>query len=268
MTREWWMVAVVAGWLAGACADDGEPGASETSGGGDGAGPGATLDPDGGPGGPDDGASGGAEESGYGMDDDMPLVASIPSIKTGEIGVGTLVEVRRVVVTSQLGELSNGIGYFVQDPSETTFAGIRVGEGAASPPERGEGATIVAKVDRDGAGPFLVPQSVVPDGIGGEPPPLRTDIAALAPGEPKREPLQDMVLMVVEGSGAPLTVGDELEPGVLALREGVVIDLDLLVDTPPLQTGALLEAVTGILVIEGETSVILPRGPEDLRLAK
>lgn len=250
------------GVLTGACRGDGSSG--DMGGTGDG-GPldtnGATLD---------DGvldSSGGAEESGFGMDDDMPLVASIPEIKSGTFGIGSYVRIPAAIVTSDPGQPPAGAGFFLQDYAATSFAGIRVGDAEEfSPNPRGETVWLIGTVARDSEGsPFLRPERIEATGLASEPDPLRTELTTVDPSSPDREPLRDMVLEVMNGSGDPMEVLEELEPMVFTLQPGVVVDLRAFdVAAPSLAPGTMLQSVTGILVADGDRSAILPRDAEDI----
>ncbi len=75
-----------------------------------------------------DGGSGGAEDSGFGMDDDIALLTSLYDINRNQFELGQRVQVSSVVVISPmiLSEGSDRDEFFVQDPQGGPFSGMRV----------------------------------------------------------------------------------------------------------------------------------------------
>lgn len=254
MTGRWAPRALLA-LLLGACTGDTAP-SGETGGGelGDG------LDSY------DDGGSGGAEDSGFGMDDDMPLVTAIRQIKLGEIAVGTLVTVEHAVVVTPEGELPGGPGFFLRDLDGAAFTGLRVvGTRNFTVPARGQRARFTGLVDRDEHGLDLRLTRLESSTATEEPTAVRAERASILPGSSDRDGLLDLELQVQDANGLPMVVGEEIEPGLWVLGEGLVLDLRAFeVTDAELFTGASLEMVTGVLMIDGDRSALLPRSADDL----
>ncbi|MEM9463594.1 MAG: hypothetical protein AAGF11_56170 [Myxococcota bacterium] len=214
-------------------------------------------------------ATGGAEETAFGMGDDLPLATDIPEIKQGQIPSGKRVELRAVVLSSPEGQIDQARSYFVRDPAHDSFAGLRVaappvfetpsGEfpldlvGTAVFDDRREGWTLSLEQLFESRDPAPSIEPIV------------TELTVIAPGGSQREALADMLVRLDDPEGKTLWISAQLGNG-FELSEQLVVDLEpfgVRLDPPPVDTS--LASVTGLVLLEGDRTVLLPRSDDDLR---
>lgn len=257
-----WLAAVV---LCAACANEASPGDGDSEGNGSttAMGPGAD---DGGD--VSIGGSGSVDETGVGMDDDMPLLTSIPTIKQGNVGAGKWVELRGVIPTSRAFDDGTTVGAMVQDPERDAWAGLRL---RLSPelgtPDPGFRIDVQGTVTQDPRyGVLLRVDLYATEGAASLPRPISTRTSDIGPGGALQESLDDMVVELIAPTGETLRV---VEPGgtpqQFVLEDEVVVDLapfgvDIPVPTPDTR---LLE-VRGVLVLDGTRSIVWPRSGDDI----
>ncbi|MCH9688688.1 MAG: hypothetical protein K0V04_45070 [Deltaproteobacteria bacterium] len=96
------------------------------------------------------GGTGGAEDDGFGMDDDMPLLTSVYDINRDNYDTGQRVEVIDVVVTTPVYPSETGaqLEFFVQEQDSGPLSGIRVRTEANLPqtPVQGDVVSIVGQL--------------------------------------------------------------------------------------------------------------------------
>ncbi len=216
------------------------------------------------------GSSGGADDTGFGMDDDMPLVTSIPEIKRGHLPVGTMVDVHAAVVTSPVSDSADVLGMFVQDEDALSFGGLRVAVSASSPGAPiGEMVRLTGTVAQHSVhGWYLDPLQLDATDFGVALAPVRAEVADIRPQGSRREALSDMVIMVTAAEGESLRVLQNIErrPGFL-VDDGVWVHLEVFGVGVDLPVGTELDSITGILQSDGNVSMILPRDTEAIVLA-
>lgn len=213
------------------------------------------------------GSTGSAEDEGFGMDDDMPLVAKIPPIKEGLIPVGELVELRDVRATTPIGGASHGslVELYVQDPEGGARSGILVrmpGElpGFVLP---GDEVSVVGVVRRADGVRYLLskPDDIHVPGFAGELGPIVLDTADLTPWSPV---INDHEGVLVRLEDVDVTA---LLPGGQPVLDGVLhVDTRFASDLPPLPgVGGTLQSIVGPLVVTPEGLAIAPRHGDDVQ---
>ncbi len=94
--------------------------------------------------------SGGAEESGFGMGDDMPLLTDLYDVNQSGVQSGDRIEVRDVIVTSpvSLSETGAAFEFFVQEQASGPYSGIRIrtNSNLIQQPEPGDVLVLVGQV--------------------------------------------------------------------------------------------------------------------------
>lgn len=218
---------------------------------------------DGGPGGGDtlDGGdgpadSGGAEETDFGMDDDMPLVTSVPSIKHGSIAAGTLVLIEDAIVTTPAGLADEGgAELYVEDREGGQYSGIVVrGVHDDDLLQPGALVDVVGRV-RDGIEHRFIEGEAYYFGDEPQPAPLETSIPAI--GES---------LAAYEGVLIRLTnlkVSEDTD-GTPLLDFKLRLDSRFASDLPPLGPGDGLFSIVGVLMATPQGLAIGPRSAQDL----
>lgn len=253
----------------GSNADDDGPGPLDSA-------PGTTTTTTGGNGGGepegdgtiDDGGSGGAEESGtgFGMDDDMPLVADIPSIKMGEVAIGEWVHIPDAIATTRdVGYEEGWRELCVQDPIGGQYSGVVV-----QVPDNNEffvpGDPVeVVGVVRQGLGYVYIDATGRNDEIdvtGDDWPeltPVDLDVNTIFPFSPTLPAHQAVVVRLQN-----LKVTSVQPSGSAVLDGRVVVDERYSGELPPLEVGDTLSEALGPLLLTPDGIAIAPRSADDL----
>lgn len=210
-------------------------------------------------------SSGGAEDTGFGMDDDMPLVTAIPEIKGGQIAVGTLVEIQKVRVITPEGNAAHGglLEVYVQEPEGGARSGILVRlDGPLSlglvP---GDEVTVEGTVRRAEGVRYLLAstEDITISSWQGDLGPAVLDTADLVPYDP--------VIMDYEGS--LVRVEDVDVTRLLSTGEPVIDDVLYLDDRfagelPMVGVGQALGSITGALMVTPSGLAIGPRSSDEV----
>jgi hypothetical protein len=263
------------GGVAGTPGNDGDDDVGTTM-----SGPGGTV---GGPegGSPDEGefdegtlegggnSSGSVEETFFGMSDDMPLVADIPSIKRGDLAFNTRVVIEQVRPSTSRATLARDHWIYVQDPNAEEHMGLRVLLQASDPDPTGDRAVdLEGWVLYDAQGWLLELDSMVE---GAEQPPVEPVELGVADLRADEGLVYDDALVeVVESSSLVVTrrgpvTGTVLVAAAANTRSAVLVDLrpfDVEVDLPP---GTRLSVLRGVAELGGGgRPVLLPRDGSDI----
>jgi hypothetical protein len=215
------------------------------------------------------GSSGSVEETLFGMSDDMPLVANIPSIKRGDVALRAWVVIEQVRPTTGRATLGRDHWIYVQDPYAEEHMGLRVllQSSDLDLPE-GYAVDLEGWILYDAQGWLLELDSMV---VGAEEPPvepvelrvaeLRSDDALV---------YDDALVEVFESSPLVVTrrgpvTGTVLVAAVSNTRAAVLVDLrpfDVELDLPP---GTRLSVLRGVAELgDGGRPVLLPRDGDDI----
>ena len=210
--------------------------------------------------------SGGAEDTNFGMDDDMPLAAFVAEIKRGQIELGTLVRVNGVITTSAATKLGGREVQFVRDPGESRYAGLRLDIEIWGAHEMGDLFTAEGTVGRNDDGYFLEVSQIYGGGMRELPGPIELDARELLPEAEQRESLADMVVAFAELDGEPLRViEDDIGRETFSLAPGLIIDLSAFIeDGEAPAIGTRIEKVTGVFVLDGNEARVLVRSADEL----
>lgn len=216
--------------------------------------------PDGGPGnGTLDEDSGGAEETGFGMDDDMPLVTTVPSVKQGTIDLGTYVLLEKVLVTAPTIAVGPGVrDLYVQDREGGLYSGIRISGGESSYDLRpGDLVDVLGRVRDLGGFRFIEGNAdfIVEEG---DPPPLEVDVNDLLPGSVAEEVFEGVLIRLHD-----LKVSAD-DDGTPLLDTLVRLDARFAEDLPPVEPGTALWSIVGVLTMTPDGLAIAPRSAGDL----
>jgi hypothetical protein len=216
-------------------------------------------------------SSGGVEDSGFGMSDDMPLVADIPDIKRGEVPEGTWITIEQVRPSSGRAELDLDAWFYVQDPTAEEHMGLRVAlqPGDAMPAQE-RWVDLVGYVDHDEQGWRLELESAVEGGLHSLVAAPRVRIAALTAADAGI--FDDSVVHVVEPALVVTRSGSV--PGTLLVGPATGFSGFVIVDLRPFgldgampPPGTPLSRLRGVVEIGGPRPVILPRSTDDLLVA-
>jgi len=217
------------------------------------------------------GSSGGVEDTLFGMSDDMPLVADIPDIKRGDLGVGTWVMIEQVRPTTGRASLGRDAWFYVQDPTAEQHMGLRVllQPGDAMPSED-RWVDLQGYVQSDAQGWLLELESAVEGGMQSAVLPRRVRAGKLAAAETMT--LDDALVdvepfaLVVTGQGS--VPGTMLVGATPNSRAAVLVDLRPFgLEELVLPAGTHLSRVRGVAELGGSRPVLLPRGVDDLVVA-
>lgn len=213
-------------------------------------------------------ATGGVEESGFGMGDDLPLATEIPQIKQGQIPSRSRVELRGVVLSSPEGEIDLARSYFVRDPGLDSFAGLRLAVPPVFETPSGERTLeLIGTVLLDDRRGWTLSLERVLESSDSAPSiePVVTELAMIAQGGSQREALADMLVRIDDSEGEMLWISNVRGNG-FELSEQLVVDLEPFgVRLDPPAVGTTLTSITGLVLLEGEHTVLLPRSDDDLR---
>lgn len=217
-------------------------------------------------------ASGGGDSSGdppVGMDDDMPLAATIPEIQQGGLPVGSVVLLSGVVITTPLVPGVDGHELFVQDPAGGAWSGLRV-RVSENPlfetPRMGDAVDVVGRViERAGfyalsVGPRL--DDLVPLGPGVPPPSLVVAVDELRIDDPEGRAYEGIPIRV---EGVVVTDADPCEGEFVIEHTARVDDRFAPARLPSPPAGSMLVAVEGVLVYAGDAFEIGPRSPSEVQ---
>lgn len=217
-------------------------------------------------------SSGSVEETFFGMSDDMPLVADIPSIKRGDIALRAWVSIEQVHPSTSRASLGRDHWIYVQDPAAEEHMGLRVLLQSSDPdPLEGRVVDLEGWVLQDAQGWLLELDSMVE---GAEQPPVEP--VALRVADLRSEAglvYDDALVEVVEPSSLVVTrrgavTGTVLVAAVASTRSAVLVDLrpfDVEVDLPP---GTRLSTLRGVAELGGGRPVLLPRDYSDVVVAR
>lgn len=211
-------------------------------------------------------ATGGAEETSFGMGDDVPLATSIPAIKQGEVDLATRVRLPEVVMTSPEGTIDATRAFFVQEDQQLEYAGLRVLlPQSFAMPSGGARLDLVGLVYQDeGLGWSLAIEDITEGDSAAPPEPIPVGLAEIAARGSEREALADMVVHVEDPEGDTLWISDV---GTDDFEVSGEITVDLLpfgVAFDPPDVGAPIESITGVLFLVGERTLLLPRSGEEI----
>lgn len=209
------------------------------------------------------GAEDGAEDSGFGMGDDMPLPLTVYEAQQGSTPQGTLVRLVDVVVTtpSATTELERGYELFVQELEGGPYSGLRINTRGFDPGAMlsvGSTVEVVGRLERYGSWVVLEVDSsadVVVTGSAPLPEPVVVSVVDLRPDQPDArsyEGVQVRVEMATVTDDDPCDgefilddaarVDDRFVPGSLASPE----------------QGQVLMAVQGVLVFTADGYELAP----------
>jgi hypothetical protein len=212
-------------------------------------------------------SSGGVEDTFFGMSDDMPLVADIPTIKNGVLD-GAWVVIEQVRPTSGRATLDLRRWFYVQDPLAPAHMGLRVmlRPGDDEPP-LGFEVDLEGYVQHDAQGWRLDLESAIVGGAQPSPEPQPVGLATLF--APTGVALDDSVVEVVEPS--PLVVTRRgVVPGTFVVAASsststVLVDLRPFGVTQAMPSpGTTLARLRGVAELGGSRPVLLPRSVDDL----
>ncbi|MEX1361540.1 MAG: hypothetical protein AB1Z98_00315 [Nannocystaceae bacterium] len=208
-----------------------------------------------------DGDSGGAEESGFGMDDDLPLVTSIPSIKEGMVEIGQYVLVEDALVTTPIAiddEEGDEQELYAQDGEGGQYSGIAVrGLFPTNSLRPGSQVDLLGYV-RIADGQRFIDGTVAFVEQRDDPPALFVEASALDPGS-LAVAAHEGVLVRLEN----LKVGVAPD-GTTMLDTTIRLDPRFADELPPLSPGDALAAVVGPLMLTPQGLAIGPRSADDL----
>ncbi len=212
------------------------------------------------------GGTSGAEDTDFGMDDDMPLLTSIPSIKEGTVPLGTLVQLCDVVLTTDSTDARLGsVGeLYLQDPMGGAYSGIFVRTtGGPAKLIEGETVDIIGRV-RAGVGYRFISaqqQAIFPSSEKSKPVvPELIEIDTLQPFHPNVSSYEGVVVELVD-----LTVTGQEQGNEPILQGQIYVDWRFYQATPPiLEPGISVFTVVGPLMITPMGLAIGPRTPDDL----
>ncbi len=211
--------------------------------------------------------SGGAEDSGVGMDDDMPLVTSIPDIKQGFVPAGTWVQLSGVAMTTDWAPASHGAVNegFIQDLGGGPYSGILVRLSGASTDElSGDEVVVVGLVRQELGHRWILANDTHVIAKGAAPPidPVILDVTTLAPFHPNFWAYEGMVVRLDD----LIVTGQELG-GEPILNDRVFISWQFYPGMVPLDPGAAVISVTGVQRLDPEQGLaIAPRQVDELSL--
>lgn len=210
--------------------------------------------------------SGGAEDTNFGMDDDMPLAAFVSDIKRGSWDEGSFVSLRGIIVTSPAMDWGARPAQFVRDPGQSSYAGLRLDLVSRAVIQMGELPEVVGYVARDDDGYYLREAAARAGGVRAVPEPITVDARELLPEGERRESLADMVVVFAELDGEPMRViEDDIGRARFSVAPGLVVDLSAFVEGGEAPAvGTPIDKVTGVLVLEGSGARVLPRSAEEL----
>lgn len=208
-----------------------------------------------------DGESGGAEESGFGMDDDLPLVTSIPSIKEGMVEIGQYVLVEGALVSTTIAiddDEGDTQELYAQDRRGGQYSGIAVrGLFSSNSIRPGSEVDLLGYVRIVDGQRFIDGTAMFVQQLD-DPPALFVEASALAPGS----------LAVAAHEGVLVRL-DNLKVGIAPdgttmLDTMIRLDPRFADDLPPLSPGDALAAVVGPLMLTPQGLAIGPRSADDL----
>ncbi|MCX4247847.1 hypothetical protein [Paraliomyxa miuraensis] len=210
-------------------------------------------------------STGGFEDDGFGMDDDMPLVVKVPDIKEGQVAVGTLVELQKVRLITPKGSAPHGslLEFYVQDPEGGARSGIlvRIDGSLSLDLQPGDEATIQGVVRRADGIRYLLcgADDIVVTSWQGDLPPAVLEVGELVGNSPVIMDFEGSLVRIedVDVTGTT-SMGDPLLEGVLVLDDRFGEGL------PVLGPGQALGSVTGALMITPQGLAIGPRSGDDV----
>jgi len=201
----------------------------------------------------------GAEDSGFGMGDDMPLPFTIYEVQQGDAPEGARVVLANVVVTTPAaqGEVLTGYELFVQEQAGGPWSGLRIHTATFDPGTVlavGDAADVVGRVSRSGDWVLLElagSDDVSVTGTAVVPEPTVVETAALLPNSAMARPYEGVKVRV---QAATVTDEDPCD-GEFELDEAVRVDDRFVPDALPSPArGQLLAAVEGVLVYASDGS--------------
>lgn len=214
-------------------------------------------------------SSGSVEETLFGMSDDMPLVANIPSIKRGDVALRAWVVIEQVRPSTSRATLGSDHWIYVQDPYAEEHMGLRVLLQSSDPdPLEGHVVDLEGWILYDAQGWLLELDSMV---VGAEEPPVEpAELRVAALRSDDALVYDDALVEVVESSPLVVTrrgpvTGTVLVAAVSNTRATVLVDLrpfDVELDLPP---GTRLSVLRGVAELGGGgRPVLLPRDGYDI----
>lgn len=211
------------------------------------------------------GSTGGVEDDGLGMDDDLPLVVDIPDIKDGSVAVGELVQVSKVRVITREAGASHGslTELYVQDPEGGVRSGILVRLQAESGQQLqpGDEVSVVGIVRRADGIRYLLsaPEDLMLHGFAGELEPTVLETATLGAYGPFVRNYEGSLVRLYD-----VNVTGQRPSGEPVLDGVVHLDARFAGELPPLRQGQPLSEVTGALMITPPGLAIGPRGRDEV----
>lgn len=211
---------------------------------------------------------GGAEDSGGGLGDDIPIGATVFAVRGGEFGPGTLIEITDVVVIAPVVAVGTGSLLFVQAVDGGEYSGISVHVPASVPAvDPGMRVRVVGRVAIDLSSTQIVVDEVLGEVVddGDAPIPDATTLAAdeLAAPSSGPAPWESTLVRIA----TPTVRDDGVCPGEFALTGALrVDDLFLGAQAPSPAAGATYAAITGVLRFTDDDFELAPRSLADLEM--
>lgn len=213
------------------------------------------------------GTSGGsAEDTNAGMGGDIPIGATVFTVRMGGIDAGTLVEIEDLVVTAPVVSTDSGSLVFVQAIIGGEYSGITLDSSSPiTDVEIGSQIRVVGRVARlDAFAKIVVDgdvEEVVVEGVAEVPAPIVIELAALTDPSVDLVPYESALIRI----DTPEVVDGDLCPGEFALTADLRVDdlfLGKLAPTPA--TGSSFTAILGPLRYTSDGFEIAPRTLDDL----
>lgn len=205
----------------------------------------------------------GAEDTGFGMGDDMPLPFTIYEVQQGDAPSGARIVLSGVVVTTPAarGEVLSGYELFVQEQAGGAWSGLRIHTAGFDPGTVlavGDAADVVGEVSRSEGYVLLEIGSsddLTVTGTGVVPEPTVVEAAELLPGSAMARSYEGVLVRVQEA-----TVTDE-DPcdGEFELEDAARVDDRFVPDALPSPAlGQVVAAVEGVLVYASDGYELAP----------
>ncbi|MBC8071414.1 MAG: hypothetical protein IAG13_24015 [Deltaproteobacteria bacterium] len=217
----------------------------------------------------EDGSTGSAEETGVGMGDDIPLGATVFTVRQGYVPAGTWVELRDVVISSPVANDEEGSAMvFAQSPKGGMFSGITLvfqEPSVAATLAIGDRVRVTGRVGEryvfTAIFVDLGADAVVHDGAAAVPDPVVLTPEELEPGAPAAEAYESALVRVEN----PQVERPQSCAGEFIVDAGLGVDDLFLGDAAPNPAaGDTFSAVTGPLRYTYNGFEIAPRSAGDV----
>jgi len=220
------------------------------------------------------GGTSGAEDEGFGMGDDMPLITSLYDVNQSGVEAGDRVEIQGVVVTSPISMSESGasVEFFVQEPDSGPYSGmrVRVDSELLDPPQLGDEVTLIAQVRGQGRHQVLQVIDTYDVEVTGHvalPEPIVVSTGELADPESEAALAYEGVVVGVE---AVVVTTTDTCSGEFVIDSTLHVDDRYLLDgLPHPEAGQSFARLSGPLVYvlddESEGLELAPRGDSDIQ---